>query len=96
MRAGAVATGDETCLAKVRSGQALVTFLANDAGHNTQKKYRDKCATYRVPLIESFSKTELGVSLGKIERVVAVVTHNGFADRILQLSKEQIGGERCE
>jgi ribosomal protein L7Ae-like RNA K-turn-binding protein len=96
MRAGGVVTGDEACMARVRSGKALLTLVAQDAGPNTKKKYRDKCRSYNVPLIEVGSKAELGRALGKIERAVAVIVNKGFAERILQLSREQIGGEACE
>lgn len=96
MRARAVVTGDEACLARVRSGQAKLAILAVDAGPNTKKKYRDKCRTYRVPVVEIGSKAELGRALGKFERAVVVVVNQGFAERILQLSREQIGGETCE
>ncbi len=96
MRAGAVVTGDEACLARIRAGKAALTVVAQDAGPNTKKKYRDKCRTYQVPLVEIGTKQELGRALGKIERAVAVVVNQGFAGRILQLSREQIGGEACE
>lgn len=96
MRAGGVVTGDEACMARVRSGKAMLTVVAQDAGPNTKKKYHDKCLNYNVPLVEIGSKEELGRALGKIERAVVVVVNKGFADRILQLSREQIGGEACE
>lgn len=83
-------------MAKIRGGKAWLTVVAQDAGPNTKKKYRDKCRSYNVPIVEGFSKEELGKALGKIERAVVVIVNKGFAERILQLSREQIGGEACE
>lgn len=96
MRAGGIETGDEACMARIRSGKALLTVVAQDAGPNTKKKYHDKCRSYGVPIVEFASKHELGNALGKAERAVVVIANKGFADRILQLLREQIGGEARE
>lgn len=82
MRAGKVITGDDTVMKAVRSGDAKLVLLAADAAANAQKKYRDKCSFYKVPLIEQGSRFELGSAIGKVERVVLAVTDAGFADRI--------------
>ncbi len=96
MSAGGVVTGDEACMARIRSGKALLTVVAEDAGPNTKKKYQDKCRSYQVPIVEFAAKLELGKALGKEERAVIVIINKGFADRIAQLLREQIGGEASE
>ncbi|MFC0214381.1 YlxQ family RNA-binding protein [Paenibacillus chartarius] len=83
MRAGKLVTGDETVLKAVRSGNAKLVIMATDASGNMQKKYRDKCGSYQVPLLEFGSRAELGSSIGKDERVLLAVTDEGFA-RMLQ------------
>ncbi|MDF2924679.1 MAG: ribosomal protein L7ae [Paenibacillaceae bacterium] len=84
MRAGKIVMGDETVLKAVRSKEAKLVLLATDAAPNAQKKYRDKCAYYQIPLVEYGSRSELGSAVGKIDRVVLAVTDAGFADRIAQ------------
>ncbi|WP_438448263.1 YlxQ family RNA-binding protein [Gorillibacterium sp. sgz5001074] len=84
MRAGKIVTGDDTVMKAVRSGEAKLVLLASDAAANAQKKYRDKCSFYNVPLIEQGSRFELGSAIGKVERVVLAVTDAGFANRIAQ------------
>lgn len=84
MRAGKVAAGDDTVLKAVRSGEAKLVILAEDAAPNAQKKYRDKCSHYQIPLVEYGSRFELGSAIGKVDRVVLAVTDKGFADRIAQ------------
>ncbi|WP_409347229.1 YlxQ family RNA-binding protein [Paenibacillus sp. MBLB4367] len=82
MRAGKVVTGDESVLDAVRSGEAKLVVVAEDASDNTRKKISDKCSFYEVPLIVYGSRNELGASLGKPERVVMAVTDAGFAKLI--------------
>lgn len=82
MRAGKLVTGDEIVLKAIRSSEAKLVILAGDASLNTQKKFRDKCGTYKVPLIIGFKREQLGTSIGKPERIVLALTDQGFAAMI--------------
>jgi ribosomal protein L7Ae-like RNA K-turn-binding protein len=84
MRAGKLVTGDEIVLKAVRSSEAKLVILAKDASVNTQKKFRDKCGSYNIPLLIGFDRESLGNSVGKAERVVLAVTDQGFAQMILK------------
>ncbi|WP_138494047.1 L7Ae/L30e/S12e/Gadd45 family ribosomal protein [Paenibacillus pinistramenti] len=79
MRAGKVVSGDEIVLKAIRSSEAKLVIVAGDASLNTRKKFRDKCGTYRVPLLIGFDRESLGSSVGKPERVVLALTDQGFA-----------------
>lgn len=81
-RAGKLVSGDENVMKLIRSGQAKLVLMAVDASENTRKKYRDKCEFYTVPFMECFSRAELGLSLGKAERVIIAITDRGFAEMI--------------
>lgn len=95
-RAGGVVTGEQACLAEMRKGRARLVLVAEDAGANRKKKYRDKSAYYRVPLVEALRKDELGRAVGKGERAVIVIVHPSFAENILLALREDIGGEMIE
>lgn len=82
MRAGKLAFGEEGVLKAIRSGQARLVVLAEDASDNTRKKFQDKCRHYNVALSESFSRYELGAAIGKEERVLVAVLDSGLAQRI--------------
>jgi ribosomal protein L7Ae-like RNA K-turn-binding protein len=82
MRAGKLVTGDEGVLQAIRSGQAVMVWIAEDASANALKKYRDKCHFFHVPLIERLTREELGTCVGKPQRVVVAVTDKGFAEMI--------------
>lgn len=82
MRAGKLATGEETVLKAIRAGEAKLVLLARDAAENTGKKLADKCGSYGVPMLTGFTRYELGQAVGKPERVMFAVTDQGFADLI--------------
>ncbi|WP_445323548.1 YlxQ family RNA-binding protein [Paenibacillus sp. FSL R7-0179] len=92
MRAGKIVTGDEAVLKAVRSSEAKLVVLAGDASDNTQKKFRDKCGTYDIPLVIAFHRDELGASIGKDQRVVLAITDKGFAEMISRTLGDTVGG----
>lgn len=92
MRAGKIVTGDEAVIKAVRSSEARLVVLAGDASDNTQKKFRDKCGTYDIPLVIAFHRDELGASIGKDQRVVLAVTDKGFAEMISRTLGDTVGG----
>ncbi|XID96097.1 YlxQ family RNA-binding protein [Paenibacillaceae bacterium WGS1546] len=79
-RAGKLVSGEEVVMKAIRSGDAKLVLLAEDASDNTRKKIQDKCNSYRVPLLVGFTRFELGAAVGKPERVLFAVTDRGFAD----------------
>lgn len=96
MRAGCVVTGEERVVQKIRSGQAKLVLIANDAGFHTKKKLTDKTNYYDVPLLNYFDRRTLGQALGKGERVTVAVTDTGFAAQLLKLSQLYSGGGACD
>lgn len=82
MRAGKLVSGEEPVMKAIRSGEAKLVVLAQDASSNTGKKLADKCGTYGVPLVVGFSRQSLGSAVGKPERVVFAVTDQRFAELI--------------
>jgi len=82
MRAGKLVTGEESVLKAIRSGEAKLVLLAEDASAGTRKKMNDKCASYDVPLIECGNREMLGGSIGKEARVIVAVLDNGFANML--------------
>ncbi len=82
MRAGKLISGDEIVLKAIRSKEAMLVCIAEDASDNTTKKFQDKCRTFGVPLIQYGSREQIGHSIGKFERVVIAVTEHGLAQMI--------------
>ncbi len=92
-KASCVVAGNEAVMNAVRSGQAKLVFLAQDAGANTSKKYHDKCAFYGVSLYECLTADELGRALGRAHSAVVAVTDPGFAAKMARRAGEISGGE---
>lgn len=82
MRAGKITTGEEAVLQSIRSGEAQLVIVASDASANSLKKYTDKCNYYNIPLMQAGTRSEVGRSIGKAERVVLAVCDPGFATLI--------------
>ncbi|MDW7650595.1 MAG: ribosomal L7Ae/L30e/S12e/Gadd45 family protein [Bacillota bacterium] len=84
-RAGKLSLHEDANLAAIRSGRASLLILADDAGASTAKKYMDKCAYYRVPLVRNVSRRQLGQALGTADRTALAVLDEGFARRLQEL-----------
>lgn len=83
-RAGKLAAGEENCLKALRTRKASLVILAADASDNTKKRFRDKCAHYKVPLIETGTRHELGAAVGRGMAAILAVTDPHLADGLLR------------
>lgn len=92
MRAGKVVSGEELVLKAIRSNQAKVVVLSEDASPNTAKQIKDKCNFYHVDILSIDNREMLGHAIGKDQRVVVAITDDGFANKMKQLSNSR-GGE---
>lgn len=81
-RAGKLVSGDEGVMKAIRSGEAKLVILAEDASANAKKKVQDKCAFYEIPLILFGGRAELGACHGKNDRVVVAIKETGFAELV--------------
>ncbi|TCZ80003.1 YlxQ family RNA-binding protein [Paenibacillus albiflavus] len=77
-RARKLVTGEETVLKAIRSGEAKLVILAEDASEGTHKKFHDKCTFYNVPIIVYGTRESLGASIGKEARVSIAIVDEGF------------------
>jgi ribosomal protein L7Ae-like RNA K-turn-binding protein len=92
-KAGCAIAGSDAVMKAIRSNQAKLVFLAEDAGLNTGKKYHDKCTFYGISLYECLTADELGRAIGRAHSVVVAVTDPGFAAKMARRAGEISGGE---
>lgn len=85
IRAGKMQNGEEKTLDAIKNKQAKVVFLANDAGASTSKKIKDKSKFYNVQVIDKYTKEELSIATGSLNRVVLAVVDKGFGNKCLEL-----------
>ncbi|MGG0738039.1 YlxQ family RNA-binding protein [Niallia taxi] len=84
-RARKITSGEELTVKEIRSGNAKLILLSEDASQNTAKKIMDKSNSYNVPVKMVPDREMLGQSIGKEARVVVAVLDNGFAKKLLTL-----------
>ncbi|KRL50044.1 hypothetical protein FD37_GL002172 [Levilactobacillus spicheri DSM 15429] len=77
-------TGESFVLGAIRDGSAKLVLLASDTGASSQKQFRDKAASYGVPLNEAFTKDQLSTAIGSARTVIAI-TDPGFVRKLQQL-----------
>jgi ribosomal protein L7Ae-like RNA K-turn-binding protein len=81
-KAGKVVSGEFATEKAVKTQQAYIVLVAEDASDNTKKLFRDKCSFYEVPIVICSSKEELGHAIGKASRASVAVTEQGLAMQI--------------
>ena len=63
----------------VKSHQAFLVVVAEDASDNTKKMFRNMCTFYKVPFYTYASKEDLGHYIGKQYRASLAVLDEGFS-----------------
>ena len=81
-KAGKVASGEFSTEKEVKSGNACLVIVAEDASDNTKKKFQNMCDFYKVPIYFFEDKDTLGHAMGKEFRASLAVTDAGFAKGI--------------
>ena len=81
-KAGKVASGEFSTEKEVKSGNACLVIVAEDASDNTKKKFQNMCDFYQVPIYFYKDKDTLGHAMGKEFRASLAILDEGFADGI--------------
>lgn len=92
MKAGKVVSGEFSTEKSVKSGQARLVIVSEDASDNTKKLFSNMCGFYKVPRCFGGTKEELGSAIGKAMRASLAVTDENFAKAISE-KLEQAGKE---
>jgi len=87
-RAGRMQSGSDMAIQTIRAGKAKLALLDEGASGNAEKRLQDACEYYSVPMYR-LPRDLLSVSCGRSGRVMAVLTDQGFADKVKQLITEE-------
>jgi len=82
MKAGKLKSGEFSVEQSVKSGDAFLVIIAEDASDNTKKKFTNMCNYRHLPFHIIFSKEELGRSIGKEYRATLCINDENFAHSI--------------
>ncbi|MCJ7855816.1 ribosomal L7Ae/L30e/S12e/Gadd45 family protein [Lachnospiraceae bacterium NSJ-143] len=84
-RAGKLISGELSCENAVKSGKAKLLIIADDASENTKKKFSNMASFYKVDIIGTGTKKEIGRIIGKDMRSSVAITDEGFAQQLKKL-----------
>ena len=85
-KAGKLKSGEFSTEEAIKTGNAWLVIVANDASDNTKKKFKDSCSFYEIEYMEYGTKEELAHAIGKEERASIAVCDEGFYRSIMKLS----------
>ena len=77
-KAGKTVSGEFSTEKAVKSGQAAVVVVSEEASDNTKKKFQNMCTYYKVPVYFYGTKTQLGAAMGKEFRASLAVVDSGL------------------
>lgn len=81
-KAKGIASGEYQTEHAVKSGQAYLVVVAEDASENTKKMFRDMCAFYEVEIVFYGNRESLGHCIGKEFRASLAVVDEGLANAV--------------
>lgn len=84
-KSGNLVSGEQNCEKAIRSKEAKLIIVANDASDNTKKKFTNSSKYYQIPLYLFLTKEELGMITGKAVRSVLVVKNEDFSNALMKL-----------
>ncbi len=84
-RAGKTVSGEFMVEKSIKSNDAKMVIVSEDASDNTKKLFTDKCKFYNVPIYIMLNRYELGKAVGKKSRVSIAIIDEGFKDAIAKL-----------
>ena len=94
-KAGRISGGSFQVSESVKSGLASLVIIASDISEGSEKKYRDMCSYYEVPLYVYSDMDSLGHAIGKEYRAAVSVNDAGFAKGIIkQINSADTGGSQ--
>lgn len=87
-RAGKLLEGYNKCEDAVKRRKASLIILSTDASENTADKFFKYSDKYKVPILQGYSKEELGNVLGLEEIKILAISDKKMSKRLLSLWKE--------
>lgn len=84
-RARKLASGEFATEKAIKSCEAFLVIVAEDASDNTKKMFLNMCAYYNVPILILGKKESLGHAIGKELRSSIAVLDSGFGKAITSL-----------
>lgn len=88
-KAGRTVSGEFSTEKAVKSGEAYLVIVSEEASGNTKKKFRNMCEYYKVPLYFFGMKDELGRAMGKEFRASLAILDEGLGNALKKQLENQ-------
>ena len=88
-RSGNLIEGYSKCDEQRNRRSFYLVILSDDASNSTKKKFKNHCIEKKIPLIEDFSKEELGNPIGREELKVLAVVDKNMAEKLISLYENE-------
>lgn len=85
-RSGKLLEGYNKCEEEMKRSKIYLFIFSNTISSRSKSKFIKYCEQYNIPYIDSFSKEELGYSIGRYEINILGVTDKNMADKLLSYS----------
>jgi len=87
-KAGRLKSGEYAVEQAVKSADAFLVIVAEDASEGTRKHFSDMCRFRGVPIYFYGTKPELGRCIGKESRASIALTDEGFSKELIRRLQE--------
>ena len=88
-RSGNLIEGYSKCDEQRNRRSFYLVIVSDDASDSTKKKFKNHCIEKKIPLIEDFSKEELGNPIGREELKVLAVVDKNMAEKLISLYENE-------
>ncbi|MBQ5696277.1 MAG: ribosomal L7Ae/L30e/S12e/Gadd45 family protein [Clostridium sp.] len=88
-RSGNLIEGYSKCDEQRNRRSFYLVIVSDDASNSTKKKFKNHCIEKKIPLIEDFSKEELGNPIGREELKVLAVVDKNMAEKLISLYENE-------
>lgn len=88
-RSGNLIEGYSKCDEQRNRRSFYLVIISDDASNSTKKKFKNHCIEKKIPLIEDFSKEELGNPIGREELKVLAVVDKNMAEKLISLYENE-------
>ena len=83
-KAGKVLSGDMAVAEGIKQGKVKLLLVAEDASDKSKSKLAYYCKEYNVKMLETLTRSELGLAMGKAPRAAAAIVDENFVKMILK------------
>ncbi|MBR4027437.1 MAG: ribosomal L7Ae/L30e/S12e/Gadd45 family protein [Lachnospiraceae bacterium] len=81
-KSGSVVSGEFSTEKAVKTGQAYLVIVSEEASENTKKKFENMTDFYKVPIYIFGTKEDLGRCIGKEFRASLAITDENLANAV--------------